>query len=536
MRNKKNIAVVGAGYWGKNLVRNFYELGCLRTICESSPERRKEMMEKYPGINVVEDLDDVLCDPEIHGVVLATPAVTHFSLAVTALEKGKDVFVEKPLCLDPAEGERLCKLAAEKERILMVGHLLHYHPAVKKIKEMVSAGLLGKIHHIYSNRLNLGIFRAEENVMWSFAPHDISVIMAVAGAMPERVMAAGTASLRSGLPDTVHLQMEFGGGIYGSVFVSWLHPFKEQRLVIAGDRGMLVFNDTLKENKLLYYPEPVVWERVKPIPQRQEPRAISLADCEPLKEECRAFIKAVEDGKPPETDGAEGLRVLAVLSAAQQSLDKHGEWVKVKSDTEDRGYFAHPTAVIDKGCIIGKGTKIWHFSHIMAGAELGESCNIGQNVVVSPGVKLGRNVKIQNNVSVYTGVVCEDDVFLGPSMVFTNIRTPRSAYPRNNAGVYLKNMIKQGASIGANATILCGVTVGEYALVGAGAVVTADVPGYAVVYGNPARRRGWICKCGDVMVREGEPKLECPRCSTSIELNSGLRTQDSEPRTQNSGD
>ncbi len=521
MNAKQNIAVVGAGHWGINLVRNFYELGFLKAVCDSSPARRREFSEKYPGVRVEGDFENILNDPGIQGVVLATPAATHFPMAKRALERGKDVFVEKPLCLDPGEGRQLCDLASRNGRILMVGHLLHYHPAVKKIKEMVFWGRLGKIHHIFSTRLNLGIFRSEENVMWSFAPHDISVIISLTGSLPARVAAVGTAALRPGLHDTVHLQMDFGEGLYGSVFVSWLNPFKEQRLVVSGHRGMLVFSDTLKKNKLLYYPEPVLWDGLNPKPDRKEPESVPLEETEPLKEECRAFALALEERRPPVTDGGEGLRVLTVLDAAQRSLDSGGEWVRVRGWPEEGGYYAHPTAVIDRGCSIGPGTKIWHFSHIMGGSEIGEKCNIGQNVVISPGVRLGRNVKVQNNVSVYTGVVCEDDVFLGPSMVFTNIKTPRSAYPRNTAGDYVKTLVRRGASIGANATVVCGVTIGRYALVGAGAVITRDVPDHAVVYGNPARVRGWVCKCGDVVVRNGETGISCKGCNTNISPGGG---------------
>lgn len=182
-------------------------------------------------------------------------------------------------------------------------------------------------------------------------------------------------------------------------------------------------------------------------------------------------------------------------------------------------YFAHETAVIDEGCIIGKGTKIWHFSHIMPGCEIGENCNIGQNVVVSPGVVLGRNVKVQNNVSIYTGVICEDDVFLGPSMVFTNIVNPRSAVVRK--GQYVQTIVKKGASIGANATIICGHDIGEYAFIGAGAVVTKEVPPYALVVGNPARQVGWMSEFGHRLIFDKNGIAVCPESNENYELKNG---------------
>jgi len=182
-------------------------------------------------------------------------------------------------------------------------------------------------------------------------------------------------------------------------------------------------------------------------------------------------------------------------------------------------YFAHPTAVIDEGCTIGKGTKIWHFSHIMSNCVIGENCNIGQNVVVSPGVVLGRNVKIQNNVSIYTGVICEDDVFLGPSMVFTNVINPRSAVNRKSE--YARTVVRKGASIGANATIVCGNEIGEYSFIGAGAVVTKTVPPYALVIGNPARQTGWMSEYGHKLRFDADGLAECPESHVRYRLSNG---------------
>ncbi|MGB1218283.1 MAG: acyltransferase [Flavobacteriales bacterium] len=186
-------------------------------------------------------------------------------------------------------------------------------------------------------------------------------------------------------------------------------------------------------------------------------------------------------------------------------------------------YFAHETAVIDEGCSIGEGTKIWHFSHVMPNCTIGSSCNLGQNVVVSPGVKLGRNVKVQNNVSIYTGVICEDDVFLGPSMVFTNVINPRSAIIRKSE--YKETLIKKGASIGANSTIICGNTIGEYAMIGAGAVVTKDVKPYALVVGNPSKQIGWISEHGHRLKFDDEGLAICSESGTRYQLNDGELSQ-----------
>lgn len=186
-------------------------------------------------------------------------------------------------------------------------------------------------------------------------------------------------------------------------------------------------------------------------------------------------------------------------------------------------FYAHPSAFIDEGCIIGKGTKIWHFSHIMPKCTLGENCNIGQNVVISPEVVLGNNVKVQNNVSIYTGVICEDDVFLGPSMVFTNVINPRSAINRKNQ--YAKTVVKKGATIGANATIVCGHDIGEYAFIGAGAVVTKNIPAYALVIGNPAKQTGWMSEYGHKLKFNAQSEATCPESGDLYKLDNGLVTK-----------
>jgi UDP-2-acetamido-3-amino-2,3-dideoxy-glucuronate N-acetyltransferase len=186
----------------------------------------------------------------------------------------------------------------------------------------------------------------------------------------------------------------------------------------------------------------------------------------------------------------------------------------------DKEYFAHETAVIDEGCKIGRGTKIWHFSHIMSGSEIGEMCNIGQNVVISPGVKLGSNVKVQNNVSIYTGVICEDDVFLGPSMVFTNIINPRSAVVRKDR--YVSTIVEKGASVGANSTIVCGNRIGAYSFIGAGAVVTKDVKPYALVVGNPARQTGWMSEYGHKLIFNEQGYATCPESGENYKIQDGI--------------
>src|SRR5436190_7022475 len=230
------IACIGAGAWGANLVRNFHELGALHKVVELDAERRAEIAAKYPSVPFTDSIDAVLNDPDIAAVAIATPAVTHGDLAKRALLAGKDVFVENPLCLSPQQGRQLVDLAEREKRILMVGHLLWYHPAVLALKDLLDRGELGRIQYIYSHRLNLGKIRREENILWSFAPHDISVILGLVRETPTDIQAQGGNYLHPGIADVTMSTLAFPSGVRAHVFVSWLHPFKEQKLVVVGDR------------------------------------------------------------------------------------------------------------------------------------------------------------------------------------------------------------------------------------------------------------------------------------------------------------
>jgi UDP-2-acetamido-3-amino-2,3-dideoxy-glucuronate N-acetyltransferase len=491
------VAVIGSGYWGKNLVRNYYNLGALKTVCDKSPQTLKSIQETYQGISITTHYDEVVRDEEIKGIVIALPAESHFEFADKALRHGKDVFVEKPLALQLDQAEQLCDAAAKGNCILMVGHLLRYHSAFIKLHELAVSGSLGRIQYIYSNRLSLGKIRREENSLWSFAPHDISMILSLCNEMPDFVYAQGANYLHKGLADVTTTHLSFPSGINSHIFVSWLHPFKEQKLVIVADNKMAVFEDTQPwDKKITLYHHQISWQDGAPVPQKADPEYVPVNESEPLQAECKHFLECIETRTTPVTDGREGLRVLQVLAMAQQSLENKtaGSAVVTARVEIDRPYFVHPSAYVDEPCEIGKGTKVWYFSHILKNARIGENCIIGQNVNIANDVRIGNNVKIQNNVSVYTGTVVEDDVFLGPSCVLTNVKNPRSQVNRH--ALYEKTVLKRGATIGANATIVCGTTIGRYAFIAAGAVVTGDVPDYALMAGVPARRIGWISRHG----------------------------------------
>jgi UDP-2-acetamido-3-amino-2,3-dideoxy-glucuronate N-acetyltransferase len=523
-KTKPGIAVVGCGHWGKNLVRNFDDLQALAAICESDEEKVGALKEQYPECRIIRSYAEILKDTSIHSVVIATPAESHADMARAALLAGKDVFVEKPLSLSAATAKELVTLAVETKRILMVGHLLWYHPAVLKLKELISAGELGRIRYIYSNRLNWGKIRREENILWSFAPHDISVILGLVGEMPDTVGAQGGNYLHNRIADVTVSLLSFPSGVKAHVFVSWLHPFKEQKLVVVGDRKMAVFDDLEKTDKLLLYAHSIAWKNHVPVANKSEAQVVPFDLGEPLRAECLQFLECIQTRKRPRTDGEEGLRVLTTLQQCQEALETTTERKSAAKATPAQGFFAHESAFIDDGVEIGEGTSIWHVSHILKGSRVGRDCRIGQNVVVGPNVTVGNGVKIQNNVSVYEGVTLEDNVFCGPSMVFTNVINPRSEIRR--MAEIRETLVQRGASLGANSTVVCGVTIGNYAFVGAGAVVVKDVPDFALVVGNPARIIGWMCVCGnriDFTLEDG--LCQCGMCSKSYRKEGEVVTQ-----------
>ncbi|GIW56102.1 MAG: oxidoreductase [Nitrospiraceae bacterium] len=518
-RSLPHVAVIGCGYWGKNLVRVFAELGALAAVCDADAAIRDGFATRYRVAGL--SFDEVLANPAIDAVAIATPAATHADLALAALDAGKHVFVEKPLALDLESARKVRDRAQALGLTLMVGHLLRYHPAFIRLEELVAEGALGRLQYIYSNRLNLGKFRREENVFWSFAPHDISMILALVGEDPERIEAVGHCYLHKNIADVTTTHLWFPSGVNAHIFVSWLHPFKEQKLVVVGSEAMAVFDDGEPwESKLCIYRHRVAWRNGMPEPVKADSEAVELVRREPLTEECRHFLECVQGSRRPRSDADEAIRVLSVLAQAERSLTGSVS-TGGRQAPDAESVFVHPTAIVDRGAEIGAGSRIWHFSHIFGRARIGRNVTVGQNVMIGPGVKIGDRCKIQNNVSIYEGVVLEDEVFCGPSCVFTNVLNPRAGVERKSE--FRPTIVRKGATIGANATIVCGIELGEYCFVGAGAVVTRSVPAHALVVGNPARQIGWVSRSGE---RLGDD-LVCPRTGECYVLREGkLALQD----------
>lgn len=511
MTNIPSIAVIGCGYWGKNLVRNMAEIGALAAVVDANTEQAALMAQTYKV--PARSFEDVLNDSAITGVVLAVPAPAHHETTIKALNAGKHVFVEKPLALTPKEGEEMCAAANAHNKILMVGHVLQFHAAFLEMQRWVKEGKLGKVKYIYSHRLNLGKVRLHENCWWSFAPHDVSMVLGLADSEAASVYASGMEALQSGIADIVNTTISFSSGMKAHIFVSWLNPVKEQRLTVVGEKGMLVFDDSAAwEDKLLFYPHRVEFGSGEPQVTKAEGERVQLVQSEPLKEECKAFLHAIATGIAPKTDGNEGLAVLKVLDGAERSMQS-GKPLTIGSTASHSKVFIHDTAIVDEGCTIGQGSKIWHFSHILSGTTLGENVVVSQNVMIGPNVTVGNRCKIQNNVSLYKGVHLEDGVFCGPSCVFTNVNTPRAEIERKDA--FLETRVGKAATIGANATIVCGNPIGAYALIGAGAVVTKPVKAHALMVGNPARQLGWVSHAGERL----DETMTCPREGRTYAIN-----------------
>lgn len=331
-----SVAVVGCGYWGKNLVRDFQRLNSLGAVCDRTANARATARQLAPGVKVVSDFKLLLRDKSINAVALATPASTHCDLAIRAMRAGKDVLVEKPLALTLDDGIKMERVAKNTGRILMVGHLLEYHPAIVELRKMVEDGHLGKVNYIYSNRLNFGKIRTRENALWSFAPHDIAVILRIFNdEMPVRVICGGGSYLQKGVADVTVSLLEFRNGARAHVFVSWLNPSKEQKLVVFGDQGKAVFNDAFEREvsgatddrrgpELLFYPQSVGLDREEPELIRGKTRKIEFSNEKPLFLECMHFLQCIRNKTTPTTNAESGLRVLRVLEACQRSLERRG--------------------------------------------------------------------------------------------------------------------------------------------------------------------------------------------------------------------
>jgi predicted dehydrogenase len=322
------VGVVGLGYWGPNLARNLAAVaGCeVSWLCDASEQARARLERSFPGARSTDVIGELLDDEDLDAVVLATPVPTHAELAIAVAQAGKHCFVEKPLATTAADAERAVAAAAEAGTTLMVGHLLEYHPAVARLKELIDGAELGELYYIYGNRLNLGVLRADENALWSLGAHDVSVALHLIGEEPEECIAQGASFVREGVQDVVFCYLRFPSGIVAHLHLSWLDPHKERRLTVVGARRMATFDDMQIEGKLTIYDKGFdedtrSWgEYIARSGDTFSPR---IPNVEPLRIECEHFIECIRSGAEPRSDGNSGLRVVRVLEQLQESLDQH---------------------------------------------------------------------------------------------------------------------------------------------------------------------------------------------------------------------
>ena len=308
-----NVAVIGCGLWGKNIVRNFYNLNALHTVCDLDTENLKKLAMEYENVHFTTDFKEVLNNPEIDSVAVVTPSHTHFKVVSAVLNAGKHVYVEKPISTVADEAKKLMELADEKGLTLMVGHLLLYHPAVNRLKMLIDDGMLGEITYIQSDRLNINYFKNDRSVMWDLAPHDVSMTSYVLGKAPVRVISAvGASSEKNDIMDITHVTIEYEGGVVGQISDSWIHPVKRVNLLVRGTKATAIFDDTLPEHKLQVFDHTT--------PGAAKPEALDFIEIEPLKLECQHFLNCVEKGIKPRSDGLNGYQVVSILEEAEKIM------------------------------------------------------------------------------------------------------------------------------------------------------------------------------------------------------------------------
>lgn len=307
------VAVIGCGIWGKNVVRNFYNLGALHTVCDLDAENRKNLMQQYPDVNIISDSNEIFDNPEIDAVAVVTPSHTHYKIVKRAIESGKHVYVEKPISTVAAEAQDLADLASKNNMVLMVGHLLMYHPAVNRLKMLIAEGALGDIRYVQSDRLNINYFKNDRSVMWDLAPHDVSMTSYILGKEPVRVISAvGASTDNNDIMDVTHVTIEYEDNIIAHISDSWIHPQKRVNLLVRGTKATAIFDDTLAENKLQ------IFDSTSPKVSKNE--ALDYIEIEPLKLECQHFLNCIINGKQARSDGHNGFNVVKVLEEAEKIM------------------------------------------------------------------------------------------------------------------------------------------------------------------------------------------------------------------------
>lgn len=504
------VAVVGLGERGVLTAGVLSRLGALTAVSDADPQTLVDVGQAFIGSCLARlegDYLRLLAAGDVDAVALCTPPSTWDGMAEAALRAGKDVYLDGPLVLPLSRGQALVELARERRRVLMAGPVLRFSGAFSALLAAIRTGALGRLEYVSGRHFKPtqpGPFAALDDTGPSpLLSQLVLEVLDMVGARPQRILTRATGWRTARVPDVTETLLECHAGPKVFLHTSHVHPTQALELSILGSEGSAQLSRDDHDRLHLTLHGGAI-DAVPVPPHPSEPTAAREASL-------RHFIEAVADRRSPHQGPDAQLGLWRLLHAAQRSLDEGGpvDPAQAAAPTRTPGGWVHPTVQLDESqgpCEMGEGTKIWHFSKLLGPLKIGRACSFGQNVVIERGVTIGDNVKVQNNVSIYSGVILEDDVFCGPSMVFTNVGTPRSHYPRQ--GQYAVTRVGRGASIGANATVVCGHTLGQYCFVGAGAVVTRDVPDYALVYGNPARLMGFTCYCG-VRLPFGTAEGEC---------------------------
>ena len=514
------VGVIGAGHWGPNLIRNLHESGRSRVVAigDRDARRLERIAARYPDVSCVPTADAVLERDDLDAVVIATPTSTHHAFARAALERGLHVFVEKPLARTVAEAEDLVALAARAGRVLLVGHVFLFNEGVRAVKERIDAGSLGNVQYVQSVRSNLGPVRTDVSALWDLAAHDVSIFGFWLGGPPLRATGKGAVYLNPGIEDVVFATLEYPGGVLANLHATWLSPRKVRQITVVGDRQMLVVRRH-GPRRAGARPRQGRHRPARRSAGGRQLRELSVVDPRRRRHDAarargRAAARRVralprlhprrrDPGRRP-GGGHRGRARPGRDRALAAQRQRRGRAVSV---SPPRGVSVHPQALCESDRI-GPETRIWAFAHVMAGARIGARCNIGEAVFVESDVVIGDDVTVKNGVALYNGVTLDDETFVGPQAVFTNDLRPRSGRFKRPVETFLPTPVARGATVGANATVLCGHAIGAWGMVAAGAVVVDDVAPHALVAGVPALRVAWVCMCAETL---GED-LRCGRC------------------------
>ncbi len=518
--SKLKIAVIGCGSWGKKLFTAFYEVGFFPVICDVDEKKLNWYENHYPNLQTYHTAEKVLIDPSIEAVAIASPFENHFEFARKALLAGKHVYFERPLMVTADQREELGLLSREQKRVLTVAGVLKHYPVFSLLQEIVAKGELGNLKYIYASRLSAGEIGEDENILWSFSPHDVAMILGLSGELPEFVAATGANYFHKKIADLTTSYMKFPSGLRAHLFVSWLHPENNNKLVVVGDKKMAVFQDKKNSCQKLYiYPHQISWEHEMHVPQKAKAEIINIYQDELICEDIERFVSSVKEQRGAVNLDDEGEQVMEILNAGQLSINQNGDKVFLGAGRQF-GIMSMPLPIIDamqQGKMLADGVTLLDeeqtgdMDHEIICDEELVICNdtTGSFLPFYRLTKDGKGCKIRNNLSIIEDLLLESEFEYEDQ----NLKWFQSSvFLNQDRNDERQTVVKKGVTLGAGCTIARGTTIGEYAYIGAGAVVVNDVPPHALVVGSPAKIKGWVCRCGNRLRFSRDDKSCCSSC------------------------